>query len=171
MSQQDHLALINEARRLSTHRPAMESVRTLFRFVDAQITRFTPFCRRCGRCCRFDEFGHRLYVTTVEFAYFLSTARLVRSIRPAGGTCPFLDEKTGRCRNRRARPLGCRIYFCQPETRWWQTKLYERSHRILKNIHERFTIEYRYADWLTLLDRAGDDIPTRLKAKSATPGN
>jgi len=30
-----------------------------------------PICVTSGRCCRFEEFGHRLYVTTMELAKFV----------------------------------------------------------------------------------------------------
>jgi Fe-S-cluster containining protein len=30
-----------------------------------------PVCSSSGRCCRFDEFGHRLFVTTLEMGVFL----------------------------------------------------------------------------------------------------
>ena len=38
-----------------------------------------------------------------------------RALRPLddGETCPWQDER-GRCTAREARPLGCRVYFCDP---------------------------------------------------------
>src|SRR5689334_9799253 len=38
-----------------------------------------PVCTASGRCCRFEQFGHRLYVTTAELASF------VHGWKPAGG--------------------------------------------------------------------------------------
>src|SRR5690348_3067409 len=35
-----------------------------------EIERVKPVCVMSGRCCRFEEFGHRLYVTTIETAAF-----------------------------------------------------------------------------------------------------
>ncbi|HZL34696.1 MAG TPA: hypothetical protein VFC78_05250, partial [Tepidisphaeraceae bacterium] len=31
-----------------------------------------PICATSGRCCRFEEFGHRLYVSTLELAKFMA---------------------------------------------------------------------------------------------------
>ena len=36
-------------------------------------------CRQSGRCCRFESYGHRLYVTGLEAAWFLT-----RTLEPAG---------------------------------------------------------------------------------------
>lgn len=33
-----------------------------------------PVCNASGRCCKFDSFGHRLYVTGLEIAWFLGRA-------------------------------------------------------------------------------------------------
>src|SRR4051794_36296998 len=36
-----------------------------------RIAERKPRCERSGRCCRFEEFGHRLFVTTIELAVFV----------------------------------------------------------------------------------------------------
>ena len=37
---------------------------------DADIAARKPVCRASGRCCQFEKYGHRLYVTTAEVMHF-----------------------------------------------------------------------------------------------------
>src|SRR4029079_16260942 len=37
---------------------------------DADIAARRPVCRASGRCCKFEEYGHRLYVTAAERVHF-----------------------------------------------------------------------------------------------------
>ena len=66
-------------------------------------------CKACGRCCRFSEHGHDLYVSSLEAAWMLFAGGRPRALRR--GECPYLDH--GRCANRTGRALGCRTYFCE----------------------------------------------------------
>ncbi len=38
--------------------------------IDRRIADHQPVCRNRGACCKFGAFGHKLYVTTLELAYF-----------------------------------------------------------------------------------------------------
>src|SRR4051794_11160897 len=40
------------------------------------VSQQKPVCNTSGRCCRFEEFGHRLYVTTMELAAFVYELQL-----------------------------------------------------------------------------------------------
>jgi Fe-S-cluster containining protein len=60
-----------------------------------------PICKTSGRCCRFEEFGHRLYVSTMELATFMADWRATEGdigrASPAenrdGGQCPpYMDQ-------------------------------------------------------------------------------
>src|SRR5262249_3612075 len=83
----------------------------LYRQLDVAVAEFAPVCRISGRCCRFREYGHTLFVSALEFDYLIS--RAAGPVRPLddGETCPWQDAR-GRCTAREARPLGCRVYFC-----------------------------------------------------------
>ncbi|MFH0911489.1 MAG: YkgJ family cysteine cluster protein [Planctomycetota bacterium] len=69
-------------------------------------------CRRCGRCCHFDEVEHRLFASRLERLYLLERAResgVAPRTAPAG-RCPFQTEEA--CLVHAMRPLGCRVFFC-----------------------------------------------------------
>lgn len=120
--------------------------------VDQAVAAHAPVCRNRGDCCKLDAFGHKLYVTLVELAYFLRPTRH-RSLPPTnGGECPFHVD--GRCAARSHRPLGCRIFFCDPDTHAWQGPEYERRHAELKRIGDQFGVDYRYSGWLSALGTA-----------------
>jgi len=46
-------------------------IQAIYREVEAEIAARRPRCDQSGRCCRFDEFGHLLFVTTAELAVFM----------------------------------------------------------------------------------------------------
>ena len=120
-----------------------------YRRVDGRVAFMNPTCGVSGRCCRFGEYGHRMYVTGPELAYFLREQARSGLRRPKGTVCPY---QAGRhCTARDHRPLGCRIYFCDPAAQQWQGPVYEESLEELKRIGRRFGIEYRYREWIDAL--------------------
>jgi len=86
----------------------------LYRELDQAVSELAPICELSGRCCRFEEYGHTLFVSEPEAAVLIADAPA--PVRPldSGATCPWQDSK-GRCVARGARPLGCRVYFCDPK--------------------------------------------------------
>ena len=92
---------------------AREPLAILYAELDAAVARLGPVCEVSGRCCRFEEYGHTLFLSEPEAAVLVADAPA--PVRPldAGLTCPWQDER-GRCTAREARPLGCRVYFCDP---------------------------------------------------------
>lgn len=117
-----------------------------------------PLCVASGRCCRFEAFGHRLYVTALEAAWVLErletelgrrlTAEEIEKAT-AEGTCPFLCD--GRCSVHAIRPFACRTFFCDPRSEDWQRDLHERCHAAVRLLHERNAIPYRYGEWREVL--------------------
>jgi hypothetical protein len=94
-------------------------------------------CELSGRCCRFREAGHELFVTDLEYE------EMVRQGGPGGpadGSCPWLQGTL--CRNREGRALACRTYFCSDEAA--AAALTERLHAEIRRLHERHGIPYRY---------------------------
>jgi Fe-S-cluster containining protein len=144
-----------------------EALRDLYRRLDDAVAARGPTCWTSGRCCKFDDFGHRLYVTGLEVAWFLGQVT-GRDPRPAAepqdgpirlpqlaehpGACPYQIE--GLCSTHEVRPLGCRIFFCQAGTEDWQQELYEDFLAQLQALHDRRGIAYRYMDWIAGLKAA-----------------
>ena len=101
-----------------------------------------PVCDASGRCCRFEEFGHRLFVTTMELAVFASQ---VKSIDVASRGCAY--QVDGLCSVHVIRPFGCRMFYCDPTATQWQQDQYEYFHARLRRLHEDFNIPYFYVEW------------------------
>jgi Fe-S-cluster containining protein len=117
-----------------------------------------PVCVGSGRCCRFEEYGHRLFVTTMELGAFLSDYRAAGGKIPAsaawvGTGCPFQRDKL--CTVHAIRPMGCRLFFCDASSTEWQNEQYEKFHAELKRLHETLDIPYAYMEWRAALKLIG----------------
>ena len=156
------------------------AIRALYRRLDAEVARRGPTCWASGKCCRFDEYGHRLFATGLEIAWVLRQAESRKSItksreaasvdgdralpllvlKPGGGglrpavhgLCPFQINRL--CSVRAFRPLGCRVFFCQKGTESWQQQLHECFLADLRAMHERVGLPYRYMEWQAGLTEA-----------------
>lgn len=126
-----------------------------------------PVCNTSGKCCRFAQYDHRLYVTGLEVAYTVtqltteqpefSAASLQAAIEDGG--CQFQIENL--CAVHPLRPLGCRVYFCDPIAQGWQEDLSEKLLEQIRSLHEAHEIPYRYGEWRAML---------KLFVDSPTPG-
>jgi Fe-S-cluster containining protein len=167
------LASIQQA---STNPALLAELDAFFGQLDQRIADHQPVCRNRGVCCKFDAFGHKLYVTTLELAYFRArhADRLqdqdpraaqedqgaagfsLRDCNAANGSvgaeqsCPF--QMDGRCTTREGRPVGCRVFFCESADEGWQSELTEWALAGLREMHERFDVPYNYTEWLAALD-------------------
>lgn len=126
------------------------AVDALYARVYAEVATRKPVCDISGRCCRFEAYGHRLFVTTVELAAFARGA--VGPTPPAdvgptwdGTGCPY--QVGGLCSAHAIRPFGCRIYFCDATSTAWQQDAYERFHAELRALHDQFGVPYFYVEW------------------------
>jgi Fe-S-cluster containining protein len=136
------------------------AVAALYAEVAAEIDRRRPLCVISGRCCRFEEYGHRLYVTTLELAAFRGGYSGGAVAAWDGTGCPFQVNKL--CGVHAIRPFGCRMFFCDASSTEWQNDAYERFHADLKSLHERLDVPYFYVEWraaLRLLGWAGPASP------------
>src|SRR4051812_23000632 len=92
-----------------------ESLRTdvlaVYAAADAAVLAAGPRCDASGRCCRFTEYGHTLFISAFEAEILLEGAPAFEQPVSRDG-CPF--QIGGLCTARETRPLGCRIYFCDP---------------------------------------------------------
>ena len=137
----------------SQRQEVVEAVTALYGRLQAAVDQRRPRCDISGRCCRFEEFGHRLYVTTIELAAFCAP---LPSGRPAGPPppwdgrgCPFQQNRL--CGVHPIRPMGCRLFFCDSTSDQWQHEQYEAFHRQLRQMHDAFAVPYRYMEWRAAL--------------------
>ena len=86
-------------------------LRSIYADLDAVIAARAPICVLSGRCCRFEEYGHTLFLSQPEADLLVAEAPPPARPLDDGATCPWQDA-AGRCTARDARPIGCRVYFC-----------------------------------------------------------
>ncbi len=160
--------------------------------LDLRIADHQPVCRNRGACCKFGAFGHKLYVTTLELAYFrarhadrlqeqdphsaqedqgaagfsLRDSNAGEGASGAEQSCPF--QQNGLCTTREGRPLGCRVFFCESADEGWQSELTEWALARLREMHERFDVPYVYSEWLTALARMTNSASERPRGLSST---
>ena len=78
--------------------------------------------------------------------------RLTEAPLPAMDGCPFQVERL--CSVHAIRPLGCRIFFCDPDAQAWQGSVYEQYHDEVRQLHDGRGIAYRYLEWRDGLHQA-----------------
>ena len=109
---------------------------------DRAVTAAGPRCEASGKCCRFKEYGHTLFISHFEAEILLESApAYTLPVSPDG--CPFQVE--GLCTARSSRPLGCRIYFCDPAYETRMAEITEESIAELKSIADRYETGWDYA--------------------------
>jgi Fe-S-cluster containining protein len=121
-----------------------EQLHALHQEMDAEIARLAPVCALSGRCCRFLEYGHTLFLSSLEAELLMADAPPPSRTLDDGATCPWQDG-LGRCSARSARPLGCRIYFCDPAYQPEAPRLSESAIRRLKRLTESLGLDWHYA--------------------------
>ena len=193
--------------RAASRPDVLEAMRRFYTELDAAIASQPATCWNRSLCCRFGQYGHRLFVTTLEAAYYLAswqerdgqengerevaspfavlTVTDARQVTEAprvtkagrateagelidgriggsadggerltvpevlGETCPHAFG--GLCHVRAFRPMGCRIFFCDPAAQHWQGPMTETQLARLRRMHEELRVDYVYADWLDIL--------------------
>ena len=105
-------------------------------------------CEACGKCCDFDSFDHRLFVTTPELMY-LAAKLGGEKLRPMnGGRCPY--NVAGKCSIYEYRFAGCRIFCCKGDADF-QRSLSESFLNRVKSVCLESGLAYRYLDLPTAL--------------------
>lgn len=107
-----------------------------------EIVAAGPVCQLSGRCCRFDEFGHTLFLSNLEAELFLEEG-LPPGSSATGTGCPFQKGKL--CTARERRPLGCRVFFCDPSYQERAAALSEQYVARLKELAVRLGKGWEYA--------------------------
>lgn len=126
---------------LAAVRPRLQ---VLYADLDARIAQESPRCELSGRCCRFKEYDHTLCITSAEAAILIADAP--EPVRPLddGETCPWQDQ-AGRCQAREARPIGCRVYFCDPAYEGKAPDITEEYLRRVRAIASELDLPWGYA--------------------------
>lgn len=158
LSEQDAQTLRAAIALARAHPLLLSAVRSLYADVQHEIDLRKPRCDASGRCCNFEKFGHRLFVTTLELAAFLDelAAHPESSTDPSpirhlaldirhSPTCPFQLDRL--CSVHTIRPFGCRIFFCDPTATDWQHDQYETFHLRLRQLHTDLNVPYLYVEW------------------------
>ncbi len=119
------------------------ALRELYADLEADVARAGPTCALSGRCCRFEEYGHTLFLSAPEAALLLADAPPPSRPLDGGATCPWQNDQ-GHCTAREARPLGCRIYYCDPAYQDRATELSETYLARLKRLTEALQLPWDY---------------------------
>jgi Fe-S-cluster containining protein len=128
-----------------------ESLIALYDELDAEIARISPVCQASGRCCRFKEYGHTLFLSQPEADLLLEPGLPPGSVVDAD-SCPY--QIGGFCTARERRPLGCRIYYCDPTYQDRQAEISERMIARMKEWHDQTGISWRYRPLVEFLREA-----------------
>jgi Fe-S-cluster containining protein len=114
----------------------------IYRETDAAVAAAGPVCIASGRCCRFKEYGHTLFLSSFEAEILLASAPPYE--KPASDDfCPFQKGKL--CTARDCRPLACRIYFCDPNYQQASNAITETALAKLKQLASDNDCQWRYA--------------------------
>lgn len=118
------------------------TVLDLYKEVDTDVAAAGPVCIASGKCCRFKEYGHVLYLSKLEAEVLLAAAPPYE--RPVSADfCPF--QKDNLCTAREPRPLGCRVYFCDPAYQETGNRITEKYLRRLKELADESGVAWEYA--------------------------
>jgi Fe-S-cluster containining protein len=119
-----------------------QQVLEVYAEADAAVAAAGPRCDASGRCCRFSEYGHTLFISHFEAEILLEKAPSYTAPASPDG-CPFQIE--GLCTARDSRPLGCRIYFCDPSYKTRMEEITEAGIAQLKSIADAYGSGWQYA--------------------------
>ncbi|MDX2038791.1 MAG: hypothetical protein SFX72_19245 [Isosphaeraceae bacterium] len=119
-------------------------IHELYAELGRELDRRRPVCELSGRCCRFEEYGHTLFLSSIEARLLVDEAPPPARPLDAGASCPWQDL-AGRCTARDARPLGCRLYYCDPGFQEEMPELSETWISRLKALVDRHGLPWHYA--------------------------
>lgn len=117
---------------------------------DAAVAAAGPVCQSSGRCCRFIDYGHTLFLSELEADVLLESAPDYSEVSKEG--CPF--QVNNLCTARDERPLGCRVYFCDPSFKDRMPEIMEAGITQLKQLTLEVGREWKYAPLHEFLGQA-----------------
>ena len=122
---------------------------TLYQCLEKELAQLNPGCNGCGTCCDFGAFDHVLYTSSIEVEYITQYVE-VPDFNIADNICPFL--KNSQCSIRDYRTLGCRIFYCNPHYKDNLSNLYEKYHRMIKELSKKYNDQWKYLPFLKQLE-------------------
>jgi hypothetical protein len=152
---------------LTRRKEIVRRVSDIYKWLDEELSAQSVAagaCGICGKCCDFDAFGHRLFVTTPEMIYFVEkvgsgnikqmACHGVGDIKAnsdidvpgrsrTGGRCPY--QVNNKCTIHPYRFAGCRIFCCKGDA-GFQSELSEAVVKKFKALCDEFQIPYRYVE-------------------------
>ncbi len=129
----------------------------LYQEVDRDVAAAGPVCVASGRCCRFKEYGHTLFLSNLEAEVLLHDAPPYDPATVTADFCPF--QQGNLCTARQPRPLGCRVYYCDPNYQDTCGAITEKYLRRLKEIADAHQVAWRYAPLHHFLRHPEEAIP------------
>ncbi|MCE9532124.1 MAG: hypothetical protein K8T89_13520 [Planctomycetes bacterium] len=137
----------------------------IYSAADAEVAAAGPRCDSSGRCCRFKDYGHTLFISKLEADVLLDAAPSYEKPVTAD-FCPF--QKENLCTAREPRPLGCRVYFCEPSYQETGVRISETYVKKLKLLADENGLPWRYAPLHIFLNEgngraAAEPIPTETR--------
>lgn len=142
-----------------------ERIRRIYAEADADVAAAGPRCDASGRCCRFEEYGHTLFISNLEAEVLLEAAPAFAT-PVSGDFCPF--QVNNLCTAREPRPLGCRVYFCDPAYQDTGNAITETHLRRLKELAEQSGVGWRYAPLHHFLNESGGRIQRAVAEPTTT---
>ncbi len=131
---------------MARHKKIIERVSEIYKWIKAQQLAnkgLAGQCDACGKCCDFEQYDHRLYVTTPEIIYFVEKVGLANIKQMANGRCSYqIDNK---CSVYDYRFAGCRIFCCKGKATF-QSELTESAIKKFKALCAELQIPYRYLE-------------------------
>ena len=130
----------------------VEKVARVYQWLDAQIREQAAgrACEACGKCCDFEAFDHRLFLTPPELIYLAANLAGEKLRAMPTGRCPY-NNIAGKCMIYEYRFAGCRIFACKGDAEF-QSRLSESALEKFKSICTEFDIPYRYSDLASALN-------------------
>jgi hypothetical protein len=134
-----------------------QQVLQLYREVDREVAAAGPVCVASGRCCRFKEYGHVLFISNLEAEVLLHAAPPYDPAAVTPDFCPFQQGNV--CTAREPRPLGCRVYYCDPNYQETGNAITEKYLRRLKELADGNEVPWRYAPLHVFLTHPEHAVP------------
>jgi hypothetical protein len=128
-----------------------QRVMAIYAAADAAVAAAAPRCDASGRCCRFTEYGHTLFISQLEADVLLAAASPFQG-PVSRDFCPF--QVNNLCTAREPRPLGCRVYFCDPAYQETGERISESYLRQMKDLADELGVGWRYAPLHEFLSEA-----------------
>jgi len=136
----------------AVHGEIVKKVSEVYGWIDSQILesgRLAGKCAGCGKCCDFEAFGHKLFVTSAEVLHF-SAAHGGALKEMTLGRCPY--NIGGKCASYESRFAGCRIFSCTGDA-GFQSGLTEEALKKFKSVCIEYNVPYRYMELASALNR------------------